>query len=89
MEATCVEDWVGGFVPGFPTGVAELITTDGGKAAAAVGGAEGSAEVSPVPGTSSSRTPSSTGNENQTNPLNYFFLLRCFVSFMKFSTDWK
>lgn len=67
MEATCVEDWAGGFVPGFPTGVAELITTDGGKAAAAVGGAEGSAEVSPVPGTGSSRTPSSTGNENQTN----------------------
>lgn len=60
-----MEEWVGGFVPGFPTGVAELITTDGGRPAAAVGGAEGSAEVSPVPGKCSSRAPSSTENENQ------------------------
>lgn len=55
-----MEDWVTGFGPGFPTGVAELITTDGGGPA--IGGAEGSAEVSPVPGTGSSP---STENEKQ------------------------
>lgn len=59
-----MEDWVRGFVAGFPTGVAELITTDGGRPA--VGGAEGSADVSPVPGTGSSRATSSTENAKQT-----------------------
>lgn len=39
-----MEDWVGGLDPGFVTGVAELITTDGGRAA------KGSVEASPVPG---------------------------------------
>lgn len=39
-----MEDWVGGLDPGFATGVAELITTDGGMAA------KGSVEASPVPG---------------------------------------
>lgn len=40
-----MEDWVGGLDPGFATGVAELITTDGGRAA------KGSvAEASLVPG---------------------------------------
>ena len=56
FEATFVEDWVTGLGPGFPNGVAELITTAGG------GPAVGRAEVSPAPGTGSSRTTSSTEN---------------------------
>jgi len=58
-----VEDWFTGFGPGFPTGVAELITTDGGGPV--VGWAEGSADVSPVLGTGSWRTSSSTANEKE------------------------
>ena len=58
-----MEDWVTGFGPGFPTGVAELITTDGGGPV--VGWAEGSADVSPIPGTGSWRATSSTENKKE------------------------
>lgn len=51
-----MEDWVTVLGPGFPKGVAELITTDGG------GPAVGRADVSPAPGTGPSRTTSSTEN---------------------------
>lgn len=51
-----MEDWLTGLGPGFPKGVAELITTDGG------GPAVGRAEVSPAPGAGSSRTTLSTVN---------------------------
>ena len=53
-----MEDCATGFVIGFPTGVAEIITTDG-------GGPEGSADVSPVPDAGSSRATSSTENVKQ------------------------
>lgn len=92
LEAACVEDWVTGFGPGFPTGVAELITTDGGGPA--IGGAEGSAEVSPVPGTGSSRTTSSTENEKQRKwslPVGLLFPFSpCrLILESDFSTDWR
>ena len=58
-----MEDWVTGFVTGFPRAVDELITTCGGGPA--VAWAEGSADVSPVPDTGSSHATSSTENVKQ------------------------
>ena len=58
-----MEDCVTGFVIGFPRAVDELITTDGGGPA--VGWAEGSADVSPVPEIGSSHATSSTENVKQ------------------------